>query len=112
MIVLPNQPWRDISLKDYGKETRSYRPFTHDELRLLFKQRMSKSDRLLLSILITTGMRLDEVALMTWERITTFDDVLCFSLLSDAEQVKVKNLSSARYIPVPRIIQPPWVNGA
>jgi hypothetical protein len=51
-------------------------------------------------------MRLDEVALMTWERITTFEDVLCFSLLSDIEQVKVKNQSSARYIPVPKVIQP------
>ena len=105
-IILPNQPWTDIALKGYGTQTRSYLPLSHDELALLFKQQMGQAERLLLSILITTGMRLDEVALMTWERITTFEEVLCFSLLSDIEQVKVKNQSSARYIPVPKVIQP------
>ena len=56
-------------------------------------------------------MRLDEVALMTWERITTFDDTLCFSLVNDVEDVKVKNRGSMRYIPIPDAVRPLLGNG-
>lgn len=110
-VVLPVQPWTDISLKDFGTPTRSYKPLTEEELLQLFAQEMGTDERLILSILVTTGMRLDEVALITWERITTFEDILCFSLISDVEDVKVKNISSKRYIPVPNIIKPLLGNG-
>jgi hypothetical protein len=51
-------------------------------------------------------MRLDEAALMTWERITEHKGVLCFSLVNDQENVIVKNRGSMRYIPVPSVIKP------
>ena len=49
--------------------------------KLIFALDMGEQERLLLSILISTGMRLDEVALMTWERIREYEHVLCFCLV-------------------------------
>ena len=67
---------------------------------------MGEQERLLLSILISTGMRLDEVALMTWERIREYEQVLCFCLVNDNGDERFKNRGSMRYVPVPKIIVP------
>ena len=56
--LLLDQPWQDIELDDYGKEKRKYKPFTVEELDELFALEMGEQERLLLSILISTGMRL------------------------------------------------------
>ena len=66
---------------------------------------MGEQERLLLSILITTGMRL-MIALMTWERIREYKDVLCFCLVNDTGDERFKNRGSMRYVPVPEIIKP------
>ena len=63
-FVIAN-PLKGISLKEYGKEKRSWQPLTEEQLFQLFKRDMTAKDRLLLSILVTTGMRLDEAALLT-----------------------------------------------
>ena len=104
--LLVDQPWKDIELKDYGKENRPYIPFDLDELHALFALEIGQQERLLLSILISTGMRLDEVALMTWERIREYKDVLCFCLVNDTGDERFKNRGSMRYVPVPKIIKP------
>lgn len=106
---LKEQPWHDVSLKKYGVEKRNYKPLLQDELFSLFAQQMNAQDRLLLSILIATGMRLDEAALLTWDRIREQDGVLSFSLIEDG--LKIKNESSRRYIPVPEIVRPMLGNG-
>ena len=67
-FVIAN-PLKGISLKEYGKKKRSWQPLTEDQLFKLFKQDMPAKDRLLLSILITTGMRLDEAALLTGKQL-------------------------------------------
>jgi integrase len=107
-VVLERHSWNDLKLANYGTKTRPYLPFSKEELHLLFQQLMPKQERLLLSILMTTGMRLDEAALMTWERIVEYQNILCFSLLPSNEEdtVIVKNEGSKRYIPVPDIIRP------
>ena len=107
-VVLERHSWNDLKLANYGTKTRPYLPFSKEELHLLFQQPMPKQERLLLSILMTTGMRLDEAALMTWERIVEYQNILCFSLLPSNEEdtVIVKNEGSKRYIPVPDIIRP------
>ena len=109
--LLKIQPWVDIELTEYGVPKREYIPLTKDELQALFAQDIPKQERLLLTIMIATGMRLDEVALMTWERITTFDNIWCFSLVDDVEDVKVKNRGSMRYIPIPDVVRPLLGNG-
>lgn len=109
--VLLSQPWVDLELKQYGLPKRSYLPFDHDELMAIFQQDIPEQERLLLSILISTGMRLDEVALMTWDRIKVQNGVLCFSLVNAVDDVRVKNRGSNRYIPVPQVIKPILGNG-
>jgi integrase len=104
--LLLDQPWKDIELDDYGKEKRKYKPLTVEELHALFALDMGEQERLLLSILISTGMRLDEVALMTWERIREYEHVLCFCLVNDNGDERFKNRGSMRYVPVPKIIMP------
>ena len=104
--LLLDQPWKDIELEDYGKEKRPYIPLEIEELHALFALDMGEQERLLLSILISTGMRLDEVALMTWERIREYKEVLCFCLMNDTGDERFKNRGSMRYVPVPEIIKP------
>lgn len=106
VALLVDQPWKDIELDDYGKEKRRYKPFDVEELHALFSLDMGQQERLLLSILISTGMRLDEVALMTWERIREYKDVLCFCLVNDTGDERYKNRGSMRYVPVPAVIKP------
>ena len=63
--VIPPKPWitsnvlKGVKLEHYCEKKRSYQALTEEQLRALFKMPMPNSDRLLLSILITTGMRLD-----------------------------------------------------
>jgi integrase len=109
--LLQVQPWIDIELDEYGVASRGYIPLSTDELHALFAQDIPQQERLLLSIMITTGMRLDEAALMTWERLAVFEGVWCFSLANDVEDVRVKNRGSMRYIPVPEVLKPILGNG-
>lgn len=104
--LLLDQPWKDIELNDYGKKKRKYKPLEVEELYSLFALEMMDQERLILSILVTTGMRLDEVALMTWERIRQYKDVLCFCLVNDTGEERYKNRGSMRYVPVPDVLQP------
>lgn len=104
--LLLDHPWKDIELDDYGKEKRKYKPLELEELQALFALDMGEQERLLLSILISTGMRLDEVALITWERIRDYKGVLCFCLVNDTGDEKYKNRGSMRFVPVPEIIKP------
>ena len=103
--LLVDQPWKDIELNDYGKKKRKYKPLEVEELDALFAQEMMDQERLILSILVTTGMRLDEVALMTWERIRPYKEVLCFRLVNDTGEERYKNRGSMRYVPVPDVLK-------
>lgn len=103
---LNHQPWIDLELAEFGTSSRPYIPLSDEELVSVFAQDIADQERLLLTILITTGMRLDEAALMSWERVVDYNGVRCFSLVNDTEDVKVKNRGSMRYIPVPDILKP------
>ena len=108
-VRLPHHTMHEFKLSEFGSKSRSYVPLSTDELMQLFRLEMDKESRLLLSILITTGMRLDEAALLTFERVSEYEGILCFSLVPDAnsiEGLKIKNEQSMRYVPVPNIIKP------
>ena len=67
--VNPPEPWitskvlKGVNLEYYGEKKCSYEAMAEEELNALSKLPMPNSDHFLLSILITTGMRLDETAL-------------------------------------------------
>jgi integrase len=95
-------PFVNLKLSNYGTASQSYLPLERQELHQLFKQDMDVQERLLLSILITTGMRLDEAALLTWERVKEIDGIRFFSLIqSGSEEVIVKNSQSRRLVALP-----------
>lgn len=106
-VALKANPWRGLDLRGYGVKSQNYLPFSQAELESIFALPLPSQESLLLHMLVTTGMRLDEAALMTWERIFEIDGILCFSLKSkDGNRVIVKNASAERYIPVPEVLKP------
>ena len=56
-----------LDLTSYGVEARTYEALTEEQLYALFDQEMPDHHRLILELLICSGARLDEVALLTWE---------------------------------------------
>ena len=111
-FVSPPKPWVSsnalfgLSLANYGKEKRSYEAFTTDQLHHLFSLKMPIEDRLLLSILITTGMRLDEAALLEWEQYKLDRNGLRYFDLSAGAIVKTDKFS-ARNVAIPACLQLP-----
>ena len=92
-----------VSVKDYGKKTVSWLAYTPSEMSTIFEHDWSIQERLLLCIIATTGMRLSEAGMLTWERFndTEYDGIRYFTLLdTDGEVVSVKNTGSSRHIPI------------
>ena len=99
-----------LDLQDLGADETvdSYVPFNKAELHQLFEITMPDQDRLLLSILTVTGMRLDEAALLTWEQVQEEDGISFLSLLDDDEnKVIVKTKGSLRRVPLPDVLTLP-----
>lgn len=104
-------PLKGISLKEYGKEKRSWQPLTEDQLFRLFKQDMPAKDRLLLSILITTGMRLDEAALLSGKQLKKDRHGIRYFDLSVGAIVK-NDKFAARNVAIPDCLKiPPLGDG-
>jgi integrase len=95
--LIVQSPFSDLKLSNYGTAPVSYKPFTFKQLSLLFAQRMKPSDRLCLSILTATGMRLDEVCLLNYEQVRKHQDGFLYVDLTNAV---VKNSNSQRYVPL------------
>ena len=72
-----------------------------NELYTIFQYPQTEDQRLLLAILVTTGMRLKEAVKLTWDLYndTDYQGTKYFSLLSTGEEdPQVKTDSSARYV--------------
>jgi len=112
--VVPNRPWitgnpfYGLSIKNYGKPKRNWEALGVDQLHDLFTLEMPKSDRLLLSILITTGMRLDEAALLEWDQYKVDRNGLRYFDLSLGAIVKTDKFS-ARTVAMPDCLELPQV---
>ena len=91
--------------KNIGRARQSYIPLSNEELINLFDQDMPIHLRSLLSILVTTGMRLDEAALLNWEDVKEDkeQDVIYFDLTNSI----VKTQGSQRKVPVHSVLT--WV---
>lgn len=89
-------PFVQLHLKDYGAKSKPWLTFSKQELVDIFAQEMLKEDRLALTLLATTGARLDEIALLDWSQVKREYDIVYL----DLTEAKVKNVSSRRLIPV------------
>lgn len=101
-------PFVNLKLANYGTAAKSYRPFEKPELHQIFSQDMPAQERTLMGLLITTGMRLDEAALLTWERVKEVDGIRYISLFEEgSEGVIVKNSQSNRLVALPERLRLP-----
>ena len=98
-------PFVGIDLANRGKATVSWQRYTNDELHKIFAYDWPEDQRILLAILITTGMRLNEATQLSWERFndTEYQGIPYFTLLSvvtdeGLEETDVKTSGSERYI--------------
>ena len=107
---IQSNPFRDLDLKTVGKPSEETYPFEMSELRAIFAHNWNAQDRLLLSILVTTGMRPSEAGNLTWERFndTEHEGIRYFTTLDTAdEKVRVKNAGSKRLVPIHPDLQLP-----
>ena len=105
MEFIQANPFTELNLSSYGAKKVHYRPFKDDELKMLFKQNMSAEARLTFSILIATGMRLDEVALLDMRQVRQHSEG--FNYLDLTDDALVKNTGSQRLIPLHPAIKLP-----
>ena len=103
-------PFLSLDLSKYGEQSKKTYPYSKEELTAIFAHDWGPQERLLLSILATTGMRPSEAGNMTWERFndTEHKGIRFLSTLdTDTEQVRVKNQSSKRQVPLhPDLVLP------
>jgi len=95
--------FNQLSLQNYGQASKKYKPLTRRELKALFQIEMGDLDRLCLTILATTGMRLDEVALLDWAQIKDEADITYI----DLTEALVKTAGSHRKVPIHREVALP-----
>ena len=94
---LQQNPFSGLRLSSYGAAPQSYLPLEKDELHKLFSQPMKDHERLALTLLLTTGMRLDEVALLRGDQIKTNEAGFRYV---DLRQATTKNIGSSRQVPL------------
>ena len=93
-----SNPFHGLNLSIYGKQSERYRSLTTNQLKDIFQQKMPNDVKLLLSILISTGMRLDEVATLEFSDIKIENGISFIDLTSDKKVIK--NIGSARKVPI------------
>jgi len=93
-------PAYNLNLEPYGISKKERKPFPTDIVEELFNIELPDDIRLLWSIMICTGMRLDEVALLSLENIKEERDIPHFDLTG----MKLKNKGSTRKVPIPEIL--------
>ena len=107
---IQSNPFRDLDLKKVGQPPKETYPFEMSEMWAIFAHDWNPQDRLLLSILATTGMRPSEAGNLTWERFndTEHEGIRYFTTLDTAdEKVRVKNAGSKRLVPIHPDLQLP-----
>ena len=113
--IIESNPFLGFETKKFGKKSESWLPYTKEELFEIFNYDWAEQEYLLLSILITTGMRLNEATSLTWERFndTEFQGIRYFTTIdTDLELVRLKNDGSKRIVPLHSdLILPPKGTG-
>lgn len=104
-----SNPFTNLRLKRFGTASEPYIPYRNKQLLDLFAlanfnslSRMSRREHLCLSILIATGCRLDEAALLCWENIIEHKEGWHYI---DLTKAIVKNSGSRRLLPIPDQLQ-------
>lgn len=106
--LIDDHSYRNIQLSDFGYPGRPYKPFPLEELKKIFGQVMPDQERHCMSLLATTGARLDEIALLTWDQIKSAGKIAYL----DFTDAIIKTPGSQRLVPLhPRLALPPRSSG-
>ncbi|WP_223427924.1 DUF6538 domain-containing protein [Tateyamaria pelophila] len=100
---IEQSPTVGLNLSGYGRGVEHWKPFTKEQLTQIFAQDISPRERLLMATLITTGMRLDEAALLEWSDYKTEGDIPYFDLTRST--MKIKTQGSRRMVPVVPVLR-------
>lgn len=101
--VIESSPWVSLKLSGYGVAKQHYKALGEDLLLQLFSQALPDEIRLTFSILISTGMRLDEVVLLEWTDVKLEKGIWYFDL-TGTDKI-IKNIGSARKVPAIEYVQ-------
>jgi integrase len=96
--ILDQNPFLNLSLTNFGVKPVATKPFSPEELTKIFELEMTPDSRLIFSILVTTGCRLEEVAGLKFEQVKTDENGITYLDLMDSI---VKNAGSKRLVPLP-----------
>ncbi len=100
--LLEQNPFNNLPLNGIGKKSHHYRPLSDEQLSALFGiEGLPERVRILWALLITTGMRMDEAALLQQDQVA-LGELPYF----DLRVAEVKTASSQRKVPIPEIILP------
>ena len=97
-LGITGNPFRGLDLRGVGKDGIRKRPFSHDELHKLFQLDMNQGERDALTILLTTGMRGNELIQMRSETVKVRDGIRYMDLTGRG--IQTKSVGSKRYVPL------------
>lgn len=100
---IDHSPTVGLNLRGYGGGVEHWKPFTKPQLTQIFAQDIPSREYLLMATLITTGMRLDEAALLEWQDYKVEGDIAYFDLTR--ADMKIKTLGSRRKVPVVPVLR-------
>jgi integrase len=100
--LIKTNPFNALKLSAFGQKKENYRPLNDAQLTALFGiPNLPPEVRYLWTILITTGMRMEEAALLHTRQVVLDDDPYF-----DLRGAAVKNKGSERRVPIPSLIHP------
>ena len=99
---IKNKPWQDLKIAGKGREPVDRLTFSDFDMKELFKLEMPEEDRLALSIMASTGCRLDECALLEWDDIKEQEQEGELVQFIDLNRINaiLKNKSARRHLPI------------
>ncbi|MDU8928396.1 DUF6538 domain-containing protein [Alisedimentitalea sp. MJ-SS2] len=96
--LIEDHKLRNLRLSDYGYPGRPWKPFPTEDLEKIFSQELPVQERLCMSLLATTGARLDEIALLRWHQVKQRDEITYL----DLTEAIIKTPGSQRFVPLHR----------
>ena len=96
------KPWADLKIADKGRPPQERLAFSDYQMKELFNLEMPEEDRLLLSIMASTGCRLDEAALLEWDDLKEQEQEGELVHFIDLKRINaiLKNKSAQRHLPI------------
>ncbi|MDB4230050.1 hypothetical protein N9805_05135 [Paracoccaceae bacterium] len=100
--LMKSNPFKGAGVGIYGKKAKHWFEYSDTDLDKIFSYDWAEQERLLLELALCTGMRLNEIACLTWERLKRTNRYTYITLKDGfyLPTQSVKNIGSKRDIPL------------